>query len=101
MRPFELHHEPRHLLPTAKGRPSTPNPVSGKEPENLRHYLETFNVWLEEQCRKRQSAILHGHTETIGERLQRDLAAMRVLPAAPFEVCAKATGRVSSQSLLP
>ena len=60
--------------------------------------IETFNVWLEEQCRKRQSAILHGHTETIGERLQRDLAAMRVLPAAPFEACAKATGRVSSQS---
>ena len=39
MRPFELHHEPRHLLPTAKERPSTPNPVSRKEPESLRHYL--------------------------------------------------------------
>jgi len=62
--------------------------------------IESFNAWLEEQCRKRQSAILHGHTETIGERLQRDLAAMRSLPAAPYEACAKATGRVSSQSLV-
>ncbi len=41
--------------------------------------LESFNVWLEDQCRKRQSAILHGHTETIGERLKRDLATMSPL----------------------
>ena len=31
-----------------------------------------FNGWLEEQCRKRQADILRGHTETIGQRLQRD-----------------------------
>ena len=43
---------------------------------------------------------MHGHTETIGERLQRDLAAMRPLPSAPYEACVKATGRVSSQSLV-
>ena len=62
--------------------------------------IESFNAWLEEQCRKRQSAVLHGHKETIGQRLQRDLAAMRALPSAPYEACAKATGRVSSQSLV-
>ena len=62
--------------------------------------IDSFNVWLEEQCRKRQSAVLHGHKETIGQRLQRDLAAMRSLPSAPYEACAKATGRVSSQSLV-
>ena len=62
--------------------------------------IESFNVWLEEQCRKRQSAILRGHTETIGERLQCDLAAMAPLPSAPYEACAKATGRVSSQSVV-
>ena len=44
--------------------------------------------------------ILHGHTETIGERLKRDLAAMSPLPATPYEACAKATGRVSAQSLV-
>ena len=58
--------------------------------------IESFNAWLEEQCRKRQSAVLHGHKETIGKRLQRDLAAMSSLPSAPYEACAKATGRVSS-----
>ena len=39
-----------------------------------------------------------GTRETIGKRLQRDLAAMSSLPSAPYEACAKATGRVSSQS---
>jgi len=42
---------------------------------------------LEEQCRKRQRDRLSGENETIGERLQRDLAAMRALPASPFDAC--------------
>ena len=62
--------------------------------------LDSFNVWLEEQCLTRQSAVLHGHRETIGERLKRDLAAMSPLPAMPYQACHKATGRVSSQSLV-
>lgn len=33
-----------------------------------------------------------GESETIGERLQRDL------PATPFEACDQASGQVSSQS---
>lgn len=61
---------------------------------------EAFNLWLEEKCRKRQGDVLRGEAETIGERLQRDLAAMRALPAAPFDACAQANGRVSSQSLV-
>ena len=61
---------------------------------------ESFNAYLEEQCRARQTDTLRGHTETIGARLQRDLAEMRALPAAPFEACAQASGRVSSQSLV-
>jgi len=48
---------------------------------------KAFNVWLEEQCRKRQPDRLRGESETIGERLQRDLAAMRSLPASPFDAC--------------
>ena len=59
-----------------------------------------FNAWLEEQCRKRQADILRGHTETIGQRLQRDLEAMTELPPAPFDACDQATGRVSSLSLV-
>lgn len=61
---------------------------------------EAFNLWLEEQCRKRQRAVLRGESETIGERLERDLAAMRPLPAAPFDACDQDNGRVSSQSLV-
>ncbi|MCH9802312.1 IS21 family transposase [bacterium] len=61
---------------------------------------DAFNAWLEEQCHQRQSAILRGHTETIGQRLQRDLAAMADLPPAPFEACDQAAGRVSSVSLV-
>jgi transposase len=61
---------------------------------------ESFNASLEEQCRARQNDILRGHTETIGARLQRDLAEMAALPAAPFEACVQASGRVSSQSLV-
>jgi hypothetical protein len=42
---------------------------------------------------------LRGHTETIGERFQRDRAAMLPLPAAPYESCEKVTAHVSSLSL--
>lgn len=61
---------------------------------------DDFNVWLEAQCRKRQADILRGHTETIEQRLQRDLAAMAALPATPFDACDQATARVSSQALV-
>lgn len=61
---------------------------------------DAFNAHLEDQCRKRQSAVLRGQSETIGERLERDLAAMAELPAAPFDACDQTTGRVSSQSLV-
>jgi transposase len=61
---------------------------------------EDFNAWLEEQCRRRQAQILRGHAETIGARLTRDLEAMADLPAAPFDACDQATGRVSSQALV-
>ena len=55
---------------------------------------------LEEQCRKRQRDRLRGESETIGERLQRDLAAMRPLPASPFDACDQASARVTAQSLV-
>jgi hypothetical protein len=61
---------------------------------------DAFNAYLEGQCRKRQADVLRGQSETIGERLARDLAAMADLPAAPFDACDQATGRVSSQALV-
>lgn len=42
-----------------------------------------LNAWLEERCRRRQDDVLRGHTETIAERLARDLDAMAELPLAP------------------
>ena len=61
---------------------------------------EAFDVYLEEQCRKRQSHVLRGHRETIGARFERDREKLTGLPPAPFEACDKAGTRVSSLSLV-
>ncbi len=61
---------------------------------------DAFNAHLDEQCRRRQADVLRGQSETIGQRLARDLAAMADQPAAPFDACDQATGRVSSQALV-
>src|ERR1039458_9219001 len=54
----------------------------------------------QEQCRKRRERRLRGHSETIGERFERDRAAMLPLPATPYEACEKITVRVTSLSLV-
>lgn len=59
---------------------------------------DAFNDHLEGQCRKRQRDVLRGHKVSIGERLQADLAAMRDLPATPFEACEVQSGQVASTS---
>ena len=59
---------------------------------------EAFNDYLEDQCRKRQADILRGHKISIGDRLKADLAAMRDLPASPFEACDLQSGQVTSTS---
>ncbi len=61
---------------------------------------DAFNDWLETQCRKRQQDRLRGERETIGERLQRDLEAMRPLPSSPYDACDQASGTVTAQSLV-
>ena len=48
----------------------------------------------------RRARRLRGHTETIGERFERDRAALLPLPAVRFDACAKTTVRVSSISLV-
>ena len=61
------------------------------------HFLswDEFNTWLEEQCRKRQADTLPGHSETIGQRLERGLAAITDLPAAHFDARDQTSGRVN------
>jgi transposase len=61
---------------------------------------EELNLHLEADCRKRRERLLRGHTETIGERFERDRAALLPLPAAPYEACEKISARVSSLSLV-
>ena len=61
---------------------------------------EELNTRLLEQCRKRRQQRLRGHKQTIGERFEKDRAALLPLPAAPYEACEKRTTRVSSLSLV-
>jgi transposase len=61
---------------------------------------EELNLHLEADCRKRRERRLRGHSETIGERFERDRAALLPLPAAPYEACEKISARVSSLSLV-
>ena len=59
-----------------------------------------FNAHLEARCRSRQAERLRGHTETIGQRLARDVAAFLPPPASVYDACAKQLTRVSSLSLV-
>lgn len=59
-----------------------------------------FNAHLEERCRNRLTETLHGHNETIGERLRRDQSAFLPLPPTPYDACMKLPTRVSSLSLV-
>ena len=59
-----------------------------------------LNAHLEQRCLERLDHRVRGHAETIGERLVRDLAALQVRPAVPYEACERWPGRVSSLSLV-
>ena len=43
---------------------------------------------------------LRGHTETIGQRMERDLDALLHLPAVPYDACDRRASRASSLSLV-
>ena len=58
--------------------------------------FEALNAHLEQRCLERMDARLRGHTETIGQRLERDLEALMHLPPAPYDACERRAGRVSS-----
>ena len=62
--------------------------------------FEALNVYLERCCLERMDARLRGHTETIGQQMERDLDALLPLPDAPYDACEKQAGRVSSLSLV-
>ncbi len=62
--------------------------------------FEAFNADLLERCRKRFNDRLRGHSETIGERLERDLSALRKPLPPPYDACEKVATTVSSLSLV-
>ena len=62
--------------------------------------FEALNAHLERRCLERMDARLRGHTETIGQRMERDLEALLPLPPAAYDACEKQAGRVSSLSLV-
>ncbi len=62
--------------------------------------FDALNAHLEACCRRRLGDRLRGHAETIGERLERDLAALRKPLLPPYDACEKVPATVSSLSLV-
>ena len=62
--------------------------------------FDALNAHLEGRCLARMDARLRGHSESFGQRMERDLEALLPLPAAPYDACDKQAGRVSSLSLV-
>ena len=101
-----------HLFEDRFGRPGKGNDqgkVEGMVGYVRRNFLvpapsfesfDALNAYLEQRCLERMDAQLRGHTETIGQRMERDLEARLPLPAVPYEACDKQASRVSSLSLV-
>lgn len=62
--------------------------------------FDSLNAWLEEQCLKRQGDQLRRHSETIEERLGRDLDALMELPPVCYDACEKHGTQSNSLSLV-
>ena len=62
--------------------------------------FDALNAWLEEQCLRRQDDLMRGHSETIGERLMRDLDALMALPPTPYDACERVSTRATSISMV-
>ena len=101
-----------HLFEDRFGRPGKGNDkgkVEGLVGYARRNFLvpipsfESFvalNAHLERRCLERMDAQLRGHTESIGQRMERDLEDLLPLPSVPYDACEKQAGRVSSLSLV-
>ena len=62
--------------------------------------FDDLNAHLEACCRKRWAEQPRGHDPAVGERLERDRAALQRLPAIAYDACDKRPRRVSSLSLV-
>jgi transposase len=59
-----------------------------------------LNAQLERRCLERLDHRVRGHAATIGERLERDLAALQPRPAVPYDACERKAARVSALALV-
>jgi transposase len=59
-----------------------------------------LNAHLERRCLERLDHRVRGHAESIGERLERDLAALLPRPPVPYDACDRRPARVSSLALV-
>jgi transposase len=59
-----------------------------------------LNAKLEQHCLDRLNDRVRGQAGSIGERLERDLAALQPRPAVPYEACERRPARVSALSLV-
>jgi transposase len=101
-----------YLFEDKFGRPGKGNDkgnVEGLVGYARRHFMvpmpvadsfDAMNTRFLDQCVDRRQAVLRGHTQSIGERMQADLAAFMALPAVAFDPCHMVTGRASSMSLV-
>jgi transposase len=80
------------LVKNGRRRFLTPVPVAAS--------FEALNAKLEADCLSELDRSAGRHTETIGARLEADLAAFRPVPAGVFEPCEHRTARVSSTALV-
>jgi|TARA_B110000211_G_C14068705_1_gene548901 transposase len=62
--------------------------------------FDTLNAKLEEQCIQRQGHVLRGHSESIGERMLRDLDVLMALPPVSYDACEKVSTRATSISMV-
>ena len=62
--------------------------------------FDALNTYLEQRCLERMDAQLRGHTETIAQRMERDLDALLPLSPVAYDACDKQASGVSSLSLV-
>ena len=62
--------------------------------------LDALNAHLERRCLERMDATLRGHSESIGQGMERDLDTLLPSPPVPYDACDRQAGRVSSLSLV-
>ena len=101
-----------HLFEDRFGRPGKGNDkgkVEGMVGYMRRNFLvpvpsfesfDALNAHLERRCLARMDARLRGHSESIGQRMERDLDALLPLAPVAYDACERQAGRVSSLSLV-